>query len=565
MNPLLHTFVKVFSPNTYHVVIIIAFVVFFSVPTIALAISSVPQSRPVNPTFVCAGSTNGVCASPSSLKTAPNSDSRYPETMTPTLPDQQNVRQAQTVPNLFPTNTPSVAGSNQPVEVEVAAQKSTMGHKKGPGHGGLFFKLMKLLEELLHLIVKLPGSTPGGTPTPTVFPTISVTPTTPVTKTLSGCQEITTSGNYTLTQDITVTFGEDIAVGSPSACLNFHDTSDVSLDCNNHKITVNDPPDLKGHYIVNPGVRTMNVQNFSLNHCKLENTGFYASLDINKTTGGTIQNVTVNHSPVYVNDSQKMHILSNTLAYYQQRRSTGMVIQNNSIKNDPLKTTQNIVVMDSGSHNTISGNTIDGSSSGIYDANTNDSGADSGIQLDNESFDQVENNKIFNFYNNGIETGGYVHNTRMFNNTITNTGRCGIGGWHNNSWSDNTVENNTITSSPELFQFFRVEANQTANFVYFKDNTFSGNKLINQQPVKGDRNTLNSASFYFSLEPTAYRMEDGTYIPTANIQILNNKFTGNDFGKITDAPYFAPASMAIDGGGNICKQPSLNPNPLKCN
>ena len=97
---------------------------------------------------------------------------------------------------------------------------------------------------------------------------------------------------------------------------------------------------------------------------------------------------------------------------------------------------------------------------------------------------------------------------------------------------------------------------------FFKDNIFSNNKFINPKRVS---NTDPTSSFFNLQYFGGLSQLSGERVLTQNELILgNNIFTNNDFGITLPAPYLKPESMIVDGGGNICSQPTEANYPLRC-
>ena len=369
------------------------------------------------------------------------------------------------------------------------------------------------------------GSGAGGGPTPP--------PLTPPT--ISTCGEITQSGNYTLTQDVSV---------PTDTCIAMHDARDVTLDCQNHTITSNSN---------GIAVYISNVQNFTVKNCTIQTTGSLGgmSLYLQNSAGGNIQNNTFMKGYVNANNSNHLQISSNSFrAHYQQDNSSYNQITNNTFKNNPADPADSsiVIALNVGTNNTIQNNTLDGSWDGVDHAGgwREYTGADDGIDLYQEKQDVISGNTISNTWDCGIETS-FIQDTQITNNKINNSGICGIGGWYWNSWLHNTVDGNIVDGAAHMFYMFRTfgfNQDQNEQIIYFKDNTFTNNTFVHQRnnSYLGPSGPFSSWIDFQNMPPE---------IPPSAIQIGNNIFKNNDFGQIP-APVIMPAGMIVDQGGNKC-------------
>ncbi|MEK6984483.1 MAG: right-handed parallel beta-helix repeat-containing protein [Nanoarchaeota archaeon] len=376
------------------------------------------------------------------------------------------------------------------------------------------------------------------------------------TITLTSCQEITQSGNYVLDRDLSSTTG---------TCLNVHDTNDVYINCNGHSITsgISD-------VAINTDVTINNIRNFKLNECTLKTTGGrVTALLVSYSDKGVISRNRLHATKVF--KSSNIQIKDNYIeTYYQQEYSSGNIIENNDVSYAQSFDPGGLIISIFGSNNKIINNRIDGRSDGDL---LKQIGADDGIVLGDETEDIIQNNLIKNHYDCGIETLGFISKTQISNNNIKNNGLCGIGGWYWNSWKDNLVSQNIIEDSPHLFNFaltygLRPRGWDTERVMpqdeyrFFKDNIFSNNKFINPKRVS---NTDPTSSFFNLQYFGGLSQLSGERVLTQNELILgNNIFTNNDFGITLPAPYLKPESMIVDGGGNICSQPTEANYPLRC-
>ena len=350
---------------------------------------------------------------------------------------------------------------------------------------------------------------------------------------ISSCQAITTPGSYVLTKDIAQESGP---------CINIQNTSNVTLDCNTHTITNSSTG----------AIYMYSVHGFTIKRCVL-NSEKSSGLTIYNSDSGTVSGNTVRAPGITVVSSTGLTISGNTISsQYAQNGTTNSTISNNTFANStnyPGYTP--MIVSSGGSNNKILNNTIDGGSDGVY---SNKLGSDDGILLGDasgeESNDTVNGNTISNVWDCGIETSGIITGTIFDNNSITNAGYCGIGGWYGNSLSGNTVRNNTVKNAPTLLNFFYDPnlGGPKSNTVYFKDNTFTNNKLVNQKMAFSAYSGVLDISVGSSGKQTVFS---------------NTVLQGNDFG-IALPLRLNPFSMIVDGGANICNSGGVTGFPLNC-
>ncbi|MEK7662018.1 MAG: right-handed parallel beta-helix repeat-containing protein [Patescibacteria group bacterium] len=416
-----------------------------------------------------------------------------------------------------------------------------------------------------------PQSTQTITPKQTSTPkTVSPTVPNPTSVSQSGnkkitsCSSITEAGSYTMDKDLNVT---------GNGCLDIKNVNDVIVDCGGHAIIL-DQQNKPNNEAIKPLLGFNNVKRFSVTSCnfKVVNPSPVPStVVIENSSDGFILNSTFYDPTVTSNGLDVFSIIldrttrvkfSGNIVYgiYQQHYSNNNTIENNTFS-PTLKTLKQILVpvgMDHGSHNIVRNNIIDGKWNGSDPSLQ--FGADDGIEFADESYDTIQQNKIKNNWDCGIETDGLIQNSTISGNTIINSGICGIGAWYNNSWKGNIIANNIIDSSPKIFYFFRLYAlRPSESAVYFTDNIFRGNSFLN--PTQ-------DVSAVFSFHASGGGEKGG--IDNTPYIASNNQFVNNNFNSKLRAPFFNPPSMAIDGGGNICgtiaggDYPNIADFPLKC-
>ncbi len=377
---------------------------------------------------------------------------------------------------------------------------------------------------------------------------------------ITSCGEIKRSGNYVL--------GSNLA-SSGDTCLNIHDVNDVHVDCRGYSIkshSLSIPDFVKGSV---SAVKFTNVRNFSLSSCMLTGTGTYTiPLHIAKSIRGVIKNNIIGNNNVRVDSSSYLHLIENTFkADYYQIYSSYITIEKNVFNPvEPINTSGMISSL-YGTNNKIINNDIDGKSDGIFNSELyKNIGADDGIIIQDESNDLIQDNRIKNNWDCGIETAGLVTDTQFVKNTITNSGVCGVGGWYWNSWKGNKVIGNIVDYTPQLFAIYRSYGLRPGGsdtpkdtYVYFQDNVFDNNKFINPRIAPAY-----SANFNFRDFGALSALPGELPVTPDKVIIGNNKFMNNDFSTLLLPPYFIPQSMIVDGGGNICSLSSEPTYPLKC-
>lgn len=375
----------------------------------------------------------------------------------------------------------------------------------------------------------------------------------------STCGQINTSGTYTMNGDI---------VGGGSVtnnCLTISNTTNVIIDCQGHTISSGplsfDPP-----YSINLAIGINNVNTFTVKNCVIDTSQPMAVL--NSRNGKILgNNIKKGISGITIESGASLEVANNMTinSIYQQSKTTDSFFHDNTIVAPPDNSgvIAGLVISSNGSNNRFENNTLDGRWDGVVHDNVNDfNGADDGFILNNESGDLIKGNTISNNFDCGIETTGLIQSTTFSNNTIKNSGACGIGAWYTNSWIGNTISGNTVDQAPTMFWFWRSGALlSTESGLFFQNNTFANNKFTN--PITGWFKSLVSSNFDFN-QPSL----DAQGITSDKVHIGNNTFSGNDFGTILLAPNINPAILAVDGPGNICGNLGNSSQgfiqPLKC-
>lgn len=402
---------------------------------------------------------------------------------------------------------------------------------------------------------------------------------------ISTCREITAPGSYVLDRDI---------VGPEQVfdfCLSIHDTRDVQLDCARHALsyTVSEIGSL---------LRVSNVKNFSIKNCVLDGwlNEFEGSSD-GAVTGNSFaytRQYFQSYADPYQNKnfptmvkifiSRSVVLDRNALdgGGVQLVQSTAITVSNNAFVGGERSLSGSITSRN-GAHNRILNNTMSGgwngqAATGLYGTRV---GADDGIIIHDEDDIRVEDNLIQNYWDTGIESLGFIRNSTVKGNRIVRCEFSGIGGWYYTSLLNNVFARNTVEKSGNLFQFMRVFGLRQANTdganlldtaVYFKDNVFEGNTLLDPVPRSGTRSWAAEMAVYDRLgygggvggSPGEVELKPADFV------LSNNVFRNNDFSaQQAYAPYFGSGpvlpGVIVDGGGNKCQlQVADKTYPLAC-
>lgn len=379
----------------------------------------------------------------------------------------------------------------------------------------------------------------------TIQPNTTSSTSSPSATIITSCGLISKSGDYALNQDLN---GD-----SSSICLDVENTSNVNIDCQNHKIT---------RKLIQAAVGFINVNTFSLKNCYTSDPGdYYFDYNIFTLTSsnGTISNNTSDIGTIGLLSSNHIAVTNNKL----QHGYIGLIDSTyNTLSQNQLDVSRDssgdgppwgIVLRSNSMNNTIDKNTITALPVAGY---TN--GFDDGIVLySNSNNNIVSNNNISNFEDAGIETAGFIQNTQIINNNIKNS-QMGISSYWGTSWLGNTVSGNTIDQPNLMLAFWRSDGlvltheTGTQTHVYFQNNTFANNVVTNRITPPGAPPTV----AFFDFQSLS------SDITPDKITLANNLLQNNNFSS-SQTLYLAPASMIVDGGGNICAD-SSNGAAIKC-
>ena len=375
------------------------------------------------------------------------------------------------------------------------------------------------------------------------------TPTASAAATIASCGEITRSGSYVLSGDLTA--------GPNSTCLNIHDATNVQVDCQQHGITI----DRNNDSGLDSAVVVKNVTNYSIGNCRMIalNTSQSVSLpvlSISNSPAGTIAANTISGGYVIISASDNLEIAHNISDTSVEVYGNNERIEYNTIALSGSKIYAAALLLGNSTGSTIQANQLNGGWDGVV-RGTIDSqvGADDGILLESVTNAVVQNNTILNTWDCGIENTGAMVNVQLLDNQIATAGNCGVGGWYGESLKEVTVAGNTVTDAPTLFWYVRADSLYAGEqWIYCQDNTFSNNKLVRPR-----------LSFY---TPGSGRLDFQQLppsIPPSAVVAGNNRIAGNDFGPFGNTFGLFPGGSMVDGGGNSCVSDPDNPAfPLHC-
>ncbi len=376
--------------------------------------------------------------------------------------------------------------------------------------------------------------------TPT--PTQSVAPCTCI----SSCRPITQTGRYALAKDL-------VPDPNSPACIRIDQVAGVQLDCLNHSITLNRTTNPTNQ----PAIEVSNSSDLSLANCTikaLNNTPGSDLLALLTVTASPRASITGNRIQggyaIITNSDNTLFSRNTSNGNVAIIGGNSHVIEYNTIALESSRTYHAALELDNSSGSYIQYNSVDGGWPGGLNY-----GADDGIIHYNLNTATIRGNTISNVWDCGIESSGPMFNVSIQNNRVSGAKFCGFGGWYANSMKSSVVDGNTVTDTPLLFYYRRLDglatyANETV--VYFQDNVFSNNKLVAPR-----------VSISFPNLSAGLNFRDLAGIPSNSLIASNNRVTGNDFGPLP--VQLVPSRAIADGGGNLCvTDPLVSDFPLRC-
>jgi parallel beta-helix repeat protein len=350
---------------------------------------------------------------------------------------------------------------------------------------------------------------------------------------ISSCQTLSTSGNYTLAQNVTTT----------GTCFEIT-ASNITLDCKGFAIV----GDSYGGGDIGINILANGTE---IKNCEIK--GFYEGVSISGNYSTLTSNKihSNNGNGVYIYDSGHNTLTGNNI--YSNNR--GVYIY----KSD---------------HNTLTGNNIYSNNKGVYiyywnsDHNTltgNNiySNNNEGVYISGRNNILMGNNIYSNIYD-GVYISGY-DNTLMGNNITKNYNGVSISGYDNTLMGNNIYSHNygmRISGDDNTLMGNNIYSNNDAGVYISGDyNTLMGNNITknyNGVSISGDYNTLMGNNIYSN-------KNYGVYIsfgdPSDNLIYLNNFLwndasssnTLNNFDNGTVGNYWSSNKDCVDSDSNgIC-------------
>jgi hypothetical protein len=310
------------------------------------------------------------------------------------------------------------------------------------------------------------------------------------------------------------TVAGDIIAGSNN-CIRFVGNVGGALDCEGHDVS---------------SIGLVTVQGFSIRNCVMH-AGANQTLRIANSRAVTVENSDVLGS-VYVASSD-----DTVLSHITFRWPT--------LAQDLTAFISGEVYLIDGTNNRVSENVIDGGWDGGLGASYQHQGCDDGVILNRQSDLVVEGNTIRNVFDAGVEPGssnGPIRAT-IQNNTITNAGYTGIGGYYVAGWQNSVFRGNTVSHSPSLLYFTSSDAKGAGiTAMTLVNNQFVNNTLLDPVALP---------PYYGGHTASVFRID---YVSAGlPATVSGNLVQSNNFGTVGLAPVLLPLAGFIDGGGNVCR------------
>ena len=246
--------------------------------------------------------------------------------------------------------------------------------------------------------------------------------------TVSGCTDITSSGEYYLDQDI--------VNSGTSYCINIS-ANDVVFDCQGHKVDGDDSADY-GIYIYRSSLQTTNV---TVRNCEVSDWDT-ANIHVHWADGNAFENITTFSSPDYgINlDSSNSNTFTNITTY--SNGYYGVYLSHAG-----SNTFTNIVTRSNGYHGILLYVSADSNTFSNVSAHSN---GYHGIYLYGSDSNTIKNSKIYNNSVCGIKLYGAGEDgaNSIYNNFFNNADNiCFDGTIYHNDWNTTKQEGNNIFNS----------------------------------------------------------------------------------------------------------------------
>ncbi len=353
---------------------------------------------------------------------------------------------------------------------------------------------------------------------------------------VSECESINTSGNYSLTQDLS----------SNGTCIIIN-SNDVILNCQGHSITGN--LTFTGGLGTGSGILVNNSDNVSIKNCNI--THYVDAIKLQNVNNSIIFNNNLSwngRAGTFLNLSNYTNVSNNNASYnFHYRIDThGSHCDQNgmgyNLSNDSMYCGEGFFLLNS-SHNTLERNYHESYHQIIYKDNFTYQ-AESGIALWYSNYNVLNNNtiisphlygfKIFGSSNNSIthnkENGHYQSDTLMSTNDgiILESSYQAINASVDVPSLHNNITNNTFNNNSEWGVWL-----QRANYTLVKNNSVNNNHLVGIRigPGSGHNQIYGNNMIYPLLNPdsTGIRVEGDFNVIENNTAI--NHFYGLKLGE----------------------------------
>jgi hypothetical protein len=395
---------------------------------------------------------------------------------------------------------------------------------------------------------------------------------------VTACSDISTPGNYVLTVDL-------VADASATYCLSVHDTNNVTLHCDGHRLA--DAADYSSR-----ALDVRNVQGFTLQDCLLTTASWNItdSSDVHVLDSHIVALPNIqNQDSVWVWRTPRLIFEFNVVSdvALQLVGSDDAVVADNQLTVTPGAASRLGVAVGSmyGTNVHILRNEIDGGWDGVTLSGNLTNELDDAIVLKDANNALVQNNYLKNCFDAGVEWAGQLHNSVIASNVIVNVGYTAIGGWYWGSVSNVQFLQNLADRPASLFTALHQYGLRPADFdsynvpglpadagVYFRHNLFDGNVMRNQRATTFTGGGAGNSAYMPVYDHMGYAggvsSLPGEVEPTdSQFDVTDNVFVRNDFGHSYGVFFGARPvvpGVVVDGGQNRCVPTPYAGFPLAC-
>ncbi len=386
---------------------------------------------------------------------------------------------------------------------------------------------------------------------------------------LNSCITIGAPGAYVLAANIPT-----INVAG-SSCITIN-ASNVQLDCAGFSFgnTGSNATALTLGPVQNVSVKGCTMQTNRLSFDRVTNVSVHNNTFI-ATAGGTL--VEAFRATLLAFDNNTLDLGSFTQSY-----GRSVTVSNNRISAPGGNSSQPAIIGSTyGTGTRVLNNTLNGRWGSNRGSNIQ-VGAQSGIDIGDESDVVIGGNTLTDIFTCGVELSGNISSLLARDNRVENAGQCGMIGSISLSLSSSRFVGNTINRSAVAFHFFRTGGLRPAGFDQ-PDRTLPADTAVVFRDVTIERNTLSNAiaSDGGTTPPTVVilpittRMNyDDVVAPGETLpgpgafQLGNVRFVNNTFDRSASPIEFGQGTftsgLIVDGGGNVCPASSAAGFPIVC-